>query len=216
MKFYLNGSEIECSPDEYKRLIDLGVINNGGSNADNKGVLKIQPYLGPQSLEDWLKEGQRGVVAVYGCQLPDHICYDQKFTCDTKTVSNPGQSLMINNGTTSVLATDKCDTDESTEQSDTVVNKPTDNVSNNTPLPPIDMSTIRDMSTICGGDLYVVKDADVDKYVAIHGLNNDTYLSCIKLDAARFIDEQSAMNYANLATKVTGNNFVVDKFIYGW
>lgn len=215
MKFYLNGSEIECSPDEYKRLIDLGVINNG-SNADNKGVLKIQTYPGQQSLDDWLKEGQRGVVAVYGCQLLDPVVYDQKFTCDTKTISNPGQTLMANNGNISVLATDKCDSDESTETQDTVANKITDNVSNNIPLPPIDMSTIIDLSTIRDGAPYIVKQTDIDKYVAIHGLNNDAYLTVIKLDAVRFVNEEAATNYANLVSKVTGNTYKVEKFDYGW
>lgn len=215
MKFYLNGSEIECSPDEYKRLIDLGVINNGGSNADNKAAPKIKPYP-IQSLDDWLKEGQRGVVALYGCQISDPIVYDQKFTCDTKTTSSPGQTLMVNKGTTSVLvtdklATDKCDTDESTETPAAVVNKPTDNVSNNIPLPPIDMSTIRDNAP------YIVKQTDIDKYVAVRLFNEEVYLSVVMLDAARFVDEQAATNYANLAAKVTGNTYKVEKFnMYGW
>ena len=210
MKFYLNGSEIECSPDEYKRLIDLGVINNGGSNADNKAAPKIKPYP-IQSLDEWLKEGQRGVVAVYGCQIPDPIVYDQKFTCDTKTTSNPGQTIMLNKGTTSVLATDKCDTDESTETPAAVVNKTTDNVSNNTPLPPIDMSTILD------GAPYIVKQTDIDKYVAVRLFNEEVYLSVVKLDAARFVNEQAATNYANLAAKVTGDTYKVERFNgYGW
>lgn len=210
MKFYLNGSEIECSPDEYKRLIDLGVINNGGSNADNKGVGKIKTYPGQQSLDDWLKEGQGGIVAMYGCQLPNPIVCDQKFTCDTKTTSSPDQTLMVNKGTTSVLvtdklATDKCDADESTETPAAVVNKPTDNVSNNIPLPPIDMSTI------CDGAPYIVKQTDIDKYVALRYLNEDAYLTAVKLDAVRFIDGQAATNYANLAAKVTGNTYKVEK-----
>lgn len=216
MKFYLNGSEIECSPDEYKRLIDLGIISNGGSNADNKGVLKIQTYPGQQSMDDWLKEGQRGVVAVYGCQIPDPVVYDQKFTCDTKTISNPGQTLMLNKGTTSVLATDKCDTDDIIETSDTVANKITDNVSNNIPLPPIDMSTIVDLSTIRDGAPYIVKQTDIGKYVAVRSLNEEAYLSAAKLDAVRFVNEQAAMNYANLAAKVTGDTYTVEKFEYGW
>lgn len=210
MKFYLNGSEIECSPDEYKRLIDLGVINNGGSNADNKGVPKIQTYPGQQSLEDWLKEGQRGVVAVYGCQIPDPVVYDRNFTCDTKTISNPGQTLMSNNGNISVLATDKCDADESTEKSDTVANKITDNVSNDTPLPPIDMNTISVDAS------YIVKQTDFNKYVAIRMYNEEAYLSVVKLDAVRFVNEEAATNYANLASKATGNNFKAVKFDYDW
>jgi hypothetical protein len=216
MKFYLNGSEIECSPDEYKRLMDLGVINNGNSNADNKGMPKIQKYPGQQSLEDWLKEGQRGVVAVYGCQILDPVVYDQKFTCDTKTISNPGQTLMSNNGNISVLATDKCDADESTETSDTVANKITDNLSNNIPLPPIDMSTIIDLSTIRDGASYIVKQTDINKYVAVRMYNEEAYLSVVKLDAVRFVNEEAATNYANLASKTTGNNFKAVKFDYDW
>lgn len=216
MKFYLNGSEIECSPDEYKRLIDLGVINNGNSTADNKGAPKIQTYPGQQSLEDWLKEGQRGVVAVYGCQIPGPVVYDQKFTCDTKTISNPAQTLMLNKGTTSVLATDKCDADESTEKTGNVAIKITDNVSNDTPLPPIDMSTIVDLSTIRDGDSYIVKQTDINKYVAVRMYNEEAYLSVVKLDAVRFVNEEAATNYANMAAKATGNNFKAVKFDYDW
>jgi hypothetical protein len=210
MKFYLNGSEIECSPDEYKRLIDLGVINNGNSTADNKGVPKLQTYPGQQSLEDWLKEGQRGVVAVYGCQIPGPVVYDQNFTCDTKTISKPSQTLMVNNGTTSVLAADKCDADESTEKSGNVAIKITDNVSNDTPLPPIDMNTISVDAS------YIVKQTDINKYVAVRMYNEEAYLSVVKLDAVRFINEEAATNYANMASKATGNNFKAVKFDYDW
>lgn len=216
MKFYLNGSEIECSPDEYKRLIDLGVINNGNSTADNKGLPKLQTYPGQQSLEDWLKEGQRGVVAVYGCQIPGPVVYDQKFTCDTKTISNPAQTLMVNNGTTSILATDKCDADESTEKSGNVAIKITDNVSNDTPLPPIDMSTIIDLSTVRDGASYIVKQTDINKYVAVRMNNEEAYLSAVKLEAVLFVNEEAATNYANLASKTTGNTYKAVKFNYDW
>lgn len=63
MEVMLDGQLVTCTPEEYMELKRLGAF---GDKPTTQGAA---PKLG-DGYDEWLKQGQKQVVAVYGCNIP--------------------------------------------------------------------------------------------------------------------------------------------------
>lgn len=88
MEVMIDGQMITCTPEEYMKLKSLGAFGgkSAGQAADQTAprqdlekrisdLKRIFPKI-DKSYDDWLKQGQTQIVAVYGCNMPGPIYGD--------------------------------------------------------------------------------------------------------------------------------------------
>ena len=75
MEIMLDGRLVTCTPEEYMKLKRLGAF---GDKPTEKGAA---PKLG-DGYDEWLTQGQKQVVAAYGCNIPGPL------TCNSSDASN--------------------------------------------------------------------------------------------------------------------------------
>lgn len=63
MTFVHNGNLITCTPEEYAKLIELGIVTK--SNPDQSISINDD--------KNWIKRGMSDFVALYGCATPLEI-----------------------------------------------------------------------------------------------------------------------------------------------
>ena len=94
MEIMLNGQLVTCTPDEYARLVQLGLIPNAQkAGTDIKvtptpklpdDIVKLPEDNFPQypkigDTQDWLRNGTH-VVALYGCTVEQHTLGSEPLT----------------------------------------------------------------------------------------------------------------------------------------
>lgn len=94
MELMLNGQLVTCTPDEYARLVQLGLIPNAQkAGTDIKvtpmpklpdDIVKLPEDNYPQypkigDTQDWLRNGTH-VVALYGCTVEQHTLGSEPLT----------------------------------------------------------------------------------------------------------------------------------------
>ena len=94
MEIMLNGQLVTCTPDEYARLVQLGLIPNAQkAGTDIKvtptptlpdDIVKLPENNYPQypkigDNQDWLRNGMH-VVALYGCTVENHTLGSEPLT----------------------------------------------------------------------------------------------------------------------------------------
>ena len=81
MEIMLDGQLITCTPEEYMKLKSLGAFGGTSAGTSTEKPLPQQEYDSLEkrirdlekerdSYPDWIKRGQREIVAVYGCNIP--------------------------------------------------------------------------------------------------------------------------------------------------
>ena len=72
MKVTINGYEIECTPEEFQKLMDMFGQGTAGQSTDELRKLldrPANPYKLPDDYDKWIKPGSP--VTAYGCQPAD-------------------------------------------------------------------------------------------------------------------------------------------------